>query len=276
VGRTALALGIFLTVVAGESSGQTPAPAAGAANKPGELVLNLGDHRTLKVVQIPAGDFVMGSPESEKGHTANEAPQRRVRITQSFYLGVTEVTQEQYAAVMTNNPSKARGTNLPVEMVSWEEAMAFCRKLSQMTGRTVRLPTEAEWEYACRAGSPTPFSFGSDDEELGFYAWFSSNSGGKTHPVGQKQPNAFGLHDMHGNVWEWCSDWYQDSYKGHGEENPAGPKQGSLRVLRGGFWGDAPRHCRSAHRGWFAPGSRNGNGGFRVAVSAAGVDPPHP
>jgi len=138
----------------------------------------------------------------------------------------------------------------------------------------VRLPTEAEWEYACRAGSATRFSFGDDDKELDKYAWYDANSDKKTHPAGQKKPNAWGLYDMHGNVWEWCSDWYQDSYRNLGVNDPTGPAKGGLRVLRGGSWNNYPRHCRSARRPWGDPVNLFGHaGGFRVAVSA-GVDLP--
>ena len=165
----------------------------------------------MKLVLIPAGEFLMGSPESDSDAPDEEKPQHKVRISKPFYLGVTEVTQEQYERVMGENPSRFKGDpQRPVEKVSWEDAVAFCRKLSEKEGRTYRLPTEAEWEYACRAGSQTKWSFGDDDSALKEYAWYLDNADSTTHPVAQKKPNAWGLYDMHGNVWEWCQDWYGD------------------------------------------------------------------
>jgi formylglycine-generating enzyme required for sulfatase activity len=156
-----------------------------------------------------------------------------------------------------------------VENVSWDDAVEFCRKLSQASGKTVRLPTEAQWEYACRAGSKTRFSYGDDPDysKLGDYAWYTANSESKTHPVGQKRPNEWGLYDMHGNVWQWCSDWYADSYANANNTDPQGPDSGSVRVLRGGGWGVTPQFCRSASRDWFAPVGRS-YGGFRVSVDS--------
>ena len=262
-----------VVLTAANASPAADAPAA--ATRPArELVLDLGDKVTMKLALIPAGDFIMGSPWAEKHHEDDEEPQRRVKITKPFYMGITEVTQEQYMEVMENNPSNFSGKNLPLEKVSWDDAVAFCKKLSQKTGKTVRLPTEAEWEYACRAGSATRFSFGDDDKELDQYAWYNANSDSKTHPVGQKKPNAWGLYDMHGNVWEWCSDWYQDSYRNLGVNDPTGPEKGSLRVLRGSSWLSSPWRCRSALRRWIHPDLRIDNNGFRVAVVSAGVDLP--
>jgi formylglycine-generating enzyme required for sulfatase activity len=183
-------------------------------------------------------------------------------------MGVTEVTQAQYEAVMGTNPSKFKGATNPVDTVSWNDATEFCKKLSEKTRQAVRLPTEAEWEYACRAGTATTFSFGDADSALGDYAWYSANSGSTTHPVGQKKPNAWGLYDMHGNVWEWCADWYGDYPKVAATE-PQGPASGTSRVLRGGFWASAPTRCRSANRDGIAPGHRLPNCGFRVVVSVS-------
>ena len=221
----------------------------------------------MKLLLIPAGEFQMGSPESDADAYEDEKPQHLVRITQPFYLGVTEVTQEQYERVMGTNPSNFKGSQLPVEMVSWEEAVEFCRKLSAKEGRPYRLPTEAEWEYACRAGSRTKWSFGDDASSLGEYAWYTSNLGSTTHPVGEKKPNAWGLYDMHGNVYEWCSDWHGE-YASTAVSDPSGATAGSSRVYRGGSWGSVPGSCRSATRSYGTPGSRYASLGFRVASSS--------
>ncbi len=220
---------------------------------------------------IPAGEFVMGSPSNEANRNSYEGPQRTVKLTKPFYMGVTEVTQAQYQRVMGSNPSNWKGDNLPVEFVSWNDATEFCRRMSQLTGLTITLPTEAQWEYACRAGTTTPYYFGSNANQLGEYALFGSNSSITTHPVGTKKSNAFGLYDMHGNVWEWCQDWYQDSYNGLANSDPQGPQSGAVRVLRGGSWFSDALHCRSALRYWSGPGDSFNGYGFRVLVSG-GLD----
>ena len=221
----------------------------------------------MKLVLIPKGTFMMGSPESEEGRKENET-QHEVTISKDYYLGVTEVTQAQYEKVIGKNPSYYQGAivgnenaDLPVEQVSWDDAVEFCKKLSELpeekkAGRVYRLPTEAQWEYACRAGSKTAYSF--DDEEglLPVYGWFNRNSSNRTHTVGLLEPNAWGLYDMHGNVWEWCSDWYEEYPKG-AVSDPTGPKEGSIRVLRGGGWDDVAADCQSAIRGRYDPSDRN-------------------
>ena len=247
------------------------------AQTPEEITNSIG----MKLVLIPKGTFMMGSPESEQGRNENEN-QHEVTISKDYYLGVYEVTQAQYEKVMGKNLSYFQGAkvgnenaDLPVENVSWDEAVKFCKKLSALpeekkAGRVYRLPTEAEWEYACRAGSKTAYSF--DDEEglLPEYGWFSRNSSRRTHTVGLLEPNAWGLHDMHGNVWEWCSDWYEEYPKG-AVSDPTGPKEGSSRVIRGGCWVNVAAYCRSAFRYWRAPSSRNLNLGFRLALSSSGI-----
>jgi len=199
-------------------------------------------------VYIPPGEFMMGSPKGEPGRGDDETLQR-VRLTRGFYMQTTPVTQEQWKKLMGNSPSYFKGATLPVENVSWNEAVEFCEKLSRNTGKKYRLPTEAEWEYACRAGRDTAYCFGKDSERLEKYAWFNKNSGGKTHPVAQLESNAWGLHDMHGNVWEWCH-------------------RGSGRVVRGGCWGDDARYCRSAIRGGHSPDYRSYDLGFRLVLPA--------
>jgi formylglycine-generating enzyme required for sulfatase activity len=235
----------------------------------------------MKLVLIPKGTFMMGSPESEQGRNENET-QHEVTISKDYYLGVYEVTQAQYEKVMGKNLSYFQGAkvgnenaDLPVENVSWDEAVKFCKKLSALpeekkAGRVYRLPTEAEWEYACRAGSKTAYSF--DDEEglLPEYGWFSRNSSRRTHTVGLLEPNAWGLHDMHGNDWEWCSDWYEEYPKG-AVSDPTGPKEGSYRVLRGGCWNDEAAYCRSAFRIRLDPSYRSNILGFRLALSPSGI-----
>ena len=243
-----------------------------------EITEELTNSIGMKLVLIPKGTFMMGSPESEEDRDTDEL-QHEVTLSKDFYLGVTEVTQAQYEKVMGKNPSYFQGVEVqggssqhPVEMVSWEDAVEFCKKLSGLpeekaAGRVYRLPTEAEWEYAFRAGSKTAYSFGESSKSLGDYAWFDGNSNGQTHPVGKKKANAWGLYDMHGNVWEWCSDWYGDYTKG-AVSDPTGAREGALRVDRGGSWNDGAAVCRSADRGRKYPSSRSLDNGFRVALSS--------
>lgn len=200
----------------------------------------------MKLNLIPPGEFVMGSPKSEPGRWDDET-QHRVKITKPFYLSAHEVTQEQYEQVMGSNPSRSEGPTKPVEQVNWNEAVAFCGKLSVQEGVEYRLPTEAEWEYSCRAGTTTAYSFGNDVAQLGEYAWWAGNSVGGTRPVGELKPNAWGLFDMHGNVVEWCQDWYGD-YDLQVVSDPAGAAPGRCRVLRGGAFVLQPLYVRAANR----------------------------
>ena len=252
------------------------------AQAPKEITNSIG----MKLVLIPKGTFMMGSPESEQGRNENEN-QHEVTISKDYYLGVYEVTQAQYEKVMGKNPSYFQGAkvgnenaDLPVENVSWDDTVEFCKRLSDLpeekkAGRLYRLPTEAEWEYACRAGSKTAYSF--DDEEglLPEYGWFKRNSSDRTHTVGLLEPNAWGLYDMHGNVWECCSDRYGDYPKG-AVSDPSGPKEGSDRVSRGDSWYDVAASCRSALRFRIAPVVRYYFLGFRLALSSQSGIPKSP
>jgi formylglycine-generating enzyme required for sulfatase activity len=231
----------------------------------------------MKFVFIPVGRFIMGSENKKFYHffTKDESPAHNVNITRAFYMQTTQVTQGQWKNVMGNNPShfKECGDDCPVEEVSWIDAQKFIAKINEKEDvDNYRLPTEAEWEYACRAGTTTEYSFGDDPEKLDEYAWHPENSEERTHSVATKKPNAWGLYDMHGNVWEWCQDWYDSKYyRFSPEENPQGPNIGTMRVIRGGgcWWGD-PSDCRSANRDSAYPDAGHpvqGTQGFRLARS---------
>ena len=221
----------------------------------------------MEFVLIPAGKFWMGSADDDRAADSDEKPRHEVTISQAFHLGKYPVTQAQWQAVMGTNPSEFEGPDRPVENVSWKDAQTFIAKLNALEGHgRYRLPTEAEWEYACRAGSETAYSFGDDAGELGNYAWYSGNSGRKTHPVGQKQPNAWGLYDMHGNVEEWVQDW-KGKYSSGAAVDPQGPEAGERRVLRGGSWNYGAEGCRSAHRIRFRSDYRADYYGFRLALT---------
>lgn len=239
--------------------------------------VELNDKVSLNMIGVKKGTFMMGSPANEVGRESDET-QHKVTLTKGFWLGECEVTQEQYEAVMGTNPSHFKGGNLPVEQVSYEDALAFCRRLTEKERAAGRLsnqyeytlPTEAQWEYACRAGTTTALNNGTDNN-FDEVAWYGSNgsggnAGGVTHPVRDKKPNAWGFYDMHGNVWEWCLDWY-GAYPTTAETDPTGASTGSGRVIRGGSWWNVPSCCRSADRLNIAPGDRNSNVGFRVCLS---------
>jgi formylglycine-generating enzyme required for sulfatase activity len=245
------------------------------------FTLDLNDPITSllnSMVSIPDGTFMMGSTDNEYKLVYNTTPVHMVTL-QAFEIGAYEVTQAQYLAVMDTNPSSFQGTsylgheNNPVEQVSWYEAREFCTKLSAQTGRTFRLPSEAQWEYACRAGSTTLYSFGDDDALLSDYAWWSYNSEGTggphgTHPVGTKLPNPWVLYDMNGNVWEWCLDSWHLNYIGAPTDGSAWePETGTYRHIRGGGWSGDLWFCRSADRSFGAgPDSRGDNLGFRIVA----------
>ena len=241
---------------------------------------DLGNGVVLEMVRIPGGSFLMGSPRQEKERYEAESPQRRVEIA-PFFMGKYPVTQSQYKAMMSKNPShfQKNGAHCPVEQVSWKGASTFCQKLSQKTKHTYRLPSEAEWEYACRAGTTTPYHFGETiTSDLANYkgnytyrAASKSKYRKETTPVGKFSPNAFGLFDMHGNVWEWCADYWHYNYQGAPTNGNAWIAGGdsSFRLLRGGSWYNIPRYCRSADRLMGAPGNCVRNFGFRVVCVAA-------
>jgi len=235
-----------------------------------------------KMIWVAAGSFRMGDLTGD-----GEDDEKSVRTVElsGYHLASTEVTQEQWQKVMgtslldQQNKSPERGGNLrgegpdhPIYYVNWNEAIEFCKKLTEIERRAGKLPkgcayvlpTEAQWEYACRAGSEGKYAVG----DLDAMAWYAENSEGEAHPVGKKKPNAWGFHDLHGNVWEWCLDWYQDSYEGLGVRDPTGPDSGSHRVNRGGSWYLSAFYCRASIRFWYKPDSRDDDRGFRVALSS--------
>ncbi|MBO3462316.1 MAG: formylglycine-generating enzyme family protein [Aetokthonos hydrillicola CCALA 1050] len=246
----------------------------------------LGDGVVLEMVAIPGGQFLMGSPENEPERFSSESPQHRVTI-QPFFMGKFPITQAQWAKIavqpkvkidLNPDPSHFKGANRPVESVSWDDAIEFCARLSNLTGKGYRLPSEAEWEYACRAGKNTAFHFGETITTYlanynGEYTYASAPKGiyrGQTTEVGNFSPNACGLHDMHGNIWEWCEDTWHDSYEKAPVDGTAwvsdNDNNSQQRLLRGGSWVDFPRHCRSAYRYWVARVNSYDHVGFRVVV----------
>jgi formylglycine-generating enzyme required for sulfatase activity len=256
-------------------SGYTSTPTVVIADPPPAPPVSARD--TNRWVWIPAGTFTMGSPDGEQDRESREGPQTVVTLTRGFWLGRCEVTQAEYVAVIGSNPSYFTGDpNRPVERVRWREATKYCAKLTAAeraagrlpAGWAYRLPTEAEWEYACRARTTTQFSYGDDPGywKLGIYAWCDSNSGGRTYPAALKQPNPWGLYDMHGNVFEWCLDWY-GTYPGGSVTDPKGPSSGLLRVVRGGSLYNGGWHCRSASRYFNTPASRSKCIGFRAVLA---------
>ena len=229
---------------------------------------------------IKPGQFVMGSPKEEKDRDLDEDPLTQVLFQSGFWMGKYEVTQRQYERIMGVNPSTFKGDPArPVEQVSWDDTEAFCKRLTQSEfvagrlpiGYVYRLPTEAEFEYACRSGTTTRYNYGDDLDysQLADYAWYSANSESATHVVGLKKPNLWGLHDINGNVWEWCLDWYQDRHPGGSVEKPAGPPTGTARVFRGGGWDYNAASCRSSYRNNVNPARRSAYLGFRLVLGPA-------
>jgi len=260
VSAACLALGLLLPI--------------GCADSTRRLTLDLGDGVTMELASIPVGEFLMGSPQTEIGRFDDEGPQRLVTIGKPFYIGVCEVTQAQWRSVMGTEPwdglewSKS-GDNYPAIYITWDLANRFCEKLSKQTNRTITLPTEAQWEYACRAGAATAYSYGHDASQLVNYAWCQDNARDANemyaHQVGRKTPNAFGLHDMHGNVWEWCRDWY-DAKPYANDSAAANNTRATERVARGGSWFSTAQLCRAAFRDWSAADPRSRFYGLRVVV----------
>lgn len=220
----------------------------------------------VEFVLILPGEFYMGSPSEEQGRSDSESPAHKVTIKNAFYMGKFQVTQKQWKNIMGNSPSHFKGDTLPVEMVSWNDVQEFVEKLNAAENTDkYRSPSEAEWEYACRAGIQTRYSFGDDESKLNEYAWYVKNSGRKTHPIGRKQPNSWGLYDMHGNVWEWVQDKWHENYKDSPSDGSAWEDGGgSLRVSRGGSWYCNAESCRSAGRFGREPDSHFANLGFRL------------
>jgi eukaryotic-like serine/threonine-protein kinase len=243
----------------------------------------------MKLNLIPAGKFLMGSPKDEKDRAVDEGPQHEVEITRPFYLGVYPVTKGQFAAFVkddgyqTQNEKSKLGPPFgswqhpfdgynptdedPVVCVSWNEAVKFCEWLSKKEKKTYQLPTEAQWEYACRVGTTTAYSFGDDAKDLGDYGWCFDNSGQHTQPVGGKKPNPWGLYDMHGDIFQWCADYYDKDYYGKSPgKDPQNLDKGDSRVIRGGCWHAIPKLCRSANRNWNKQDLSTYDFGFRVVM----------
>ena len=244
------------------------------------LTVSLGSGETLEMVWIEPGTFSMGSPEDELGRFRDEA-RHEVAITHGFWMGRYELTQAQYAAQMGSNPSRFQGDDRPVDHVSWYDALNFCSRLTAHERSAGRLsegyefmvPTEAQWEYACRAGTSTALNGGKDLSnvnecpEMDEVGWYQYNSDNATHSAGEKPPNAWGLHDMHGNVREWCWDWYENDYSSANSVDPDGPGTGEYRVLRGGDWDKTAQNCRSAYRTHSNPSVEDWDDvGFRVVL----------
>ena len=242
-------------------------------NRAGETrSLDLGNGVSLTLVYIPGGTFWMGSKDDDPEAYDDEKPRHQVTLP-AFWMGETPVTQGQYQAVMGSNPSRFQGDlDRPVEMVSWNDADRFCQELSRkLSQEIISLPSESQWEYACRGGTDTRYFFGDDAAQLGNYAWYYGNSGNETHPVKQKKPNAWGLYDMHGNVWEWCADQWHDNYQGAPTDGSAwlSSDESKARLLRGGSWINAAKYCRSASRAPDTPDNRYNSLGFRVVCRAS-------
>ncbi|MBP3694252.1 MAG: formylglycine-generating enzyme family protein [Thermoguttaceae bacterium] len=247
---------------------------SGTARKAGDRMVKTVDGIEYAFRWCPAGSFLMGSPSSEPGRDDDET-QHSVTLTRGFWMLETEVTQAMWQSVMGTTVRQQRdkadpdwslygeGAEYPIYYVNWEESRTFCEQLSSKLGVQVSLPTEAQWEYACRAGTT-----GAHAGDLDAMAWYYGNSGSKTHPVGQKKANEWGLKDMHGNVWEWCSDWYaSDYYTESPTSDPTGPNSGSYRVFRGGGWDGDAGDCRSANRNCVVPGGRGNFLGFRIVLA---------
>lgn len=241
-----------------------PDSSSGDRNTGEPLTLNITENINMVFSWIPAGGFMMGSSEKEQGHEAEESPRHKVRFDQGFYMGRSTVTASQWNEVME---PKCDGDDEPAVMISWHQAVAFAGKLTEIiNGLKFDLPTEAQWEYACRAGSNTRFSDGDTEQSLAESAWYAANSEGHTHPAGEKTPNKWNLYDMHGNVFEWCRDW-EGRYSEGEQTYPAGPEIGQKKILRGGCFKCPPQYCRCANRYSALPDHKNANIGFRLIAA---------
>jgi formylglycine-generating enzyme required for sulfatase activity len=220
----------------------------------------------MELILIPAGSFRMGGDKKLEQAEDHETPRHIVKISKTFYMGKYQVTQSQWSDIMNNNPSEFKDDIRPVERVSWNDVQEFIQQLNNKEETNkYRLPTEAQWEYAARADTESAYCFSGDIKILSQYAWYRKNSAGKTHPVGQLKPNAWGLYDMHGNVHEWCQDWFDRNYYSQSPSNsPLGPSSGLAKVLRGGDWGSEDWYCRCASRSLSSPDRRSNRLGFRL------------
>lgn len=225
--------------------------------------IDCGNGISMDFVRIDSGIFEMGSDE-EVGD-ADETPKHEVTITKPFYIGTYEVTQAQWKQVMGELPCEGKGDTYPVDSVSWKDCQEFLEKLEDLTGYQFSLPTEAQWEYSCRAGTTAKWFFGDDSDELSTYAWVGEDVT-STMPVGQKEPNPWGLYDMYGNVQEWCQDWYENPYSTTETVDPTGPDSGASKVIRGGGWGDTEEMIRSAYRNANGEEEQNDGTGFRCVL----------
>ena len=248
------------------SSSANTLSSSGSSLSGNALTISVKNGINIEMVKVEAGSFNMGATPEMENPWEDEKPVHRVTLTNDYYIGKYEVTQALWQAVMGSNPSNFKGDALPVEQVSWNDCQDFISKLNAMTGKRFRLPTEAEWEYAARGGKKSRGYQYSGSNTLGDVAWYSDNSGKKTHDVGTKQPNELGIYDMTGNVWEWCQDWY-GSYSSSPQTNPTGAVRGSDRVNRGGSWVNSARDCRSSCRGSYAPDDRYIGLGLRLVLS---------
>ena len=234
-------------------------------------IVTLPDGNEIEFIYIPPGSFKMGSNENEIDRHGDEGPVRNVHLTRGFYMGKYEVTQGQWMSVMGNNPSVFKNypdsEKYPVDMISWNKSQEFINRINELDLGTFRLPTEAEWEYACRAGTNTRYYWGTDstDWKVYDYAWAFSRAEGKSHEVGTKKANRWGLHDMSGNVWEWCQDW-RGAYQENDTIDPGGAASGTKKIYRGGSWFNRPSTLRSANRNGHEPDVTGTNSGMRLVL----------
>ena len=259
------AMAIQQNIVSQPAVAQQPVVQAPIANSD-NITIPVKDGISIDMVRVEAGTFTMGATAEMKNPDVDEKPTHRVTLINDYYIGKYEVTQALWQTVMGNNPSYFKGDNLPVEQVSWKDCKKFLSKLNRITGKMFRLPTEAEWEYAARGGNKSRGYQYSGSNNLSDVAWYSDNSGSKTHAVGIKQPNELGIYDMSGNVWEWCQDWY-GNYSSSFQTNPTGANSGSGRVCRGGSWYNTARNCRSSCRYYDTPDNRYYALGLRLVLS---------